>query len=38
MGEITEGSAPEAENLYRQLLEKSNNGMDILDIKKRLSV
>ena len=33
-----EGKNADAENLYRQVLEKSNNGMDILDIKKRLSV
>ena len=33
-----EGKNAEAENLYRQVLEKGNNGMDILDIKKRLSV
>lgn len=35
---MLDGRKTEAENLYRQVLEKGNNGMDILDIKKRLSV
>lgn len=35
---MLDGRRSEAENLYRQVLENGNNGMDILDIKKRLEV